>query len=400
MICLCSVAVLLIWWRTDAVSTKLTEQQADAVGRLYNHAPAIVAAVDRRADRSYINLMIDNKIHIRVTGSAYFSGSPGDHALFSGHPTWPKPPKPGEFDYGLWLTRQGFVGTARNGLLLTEQPSDRRFWFSRQLDSWRQTIISRIRRLLPDPEAVFLAGLLIGYRADLPPSLTEQLRRTGTSHVIAVSGANVVIVGGSVLWLARFILYRSRPAFWMTQASIWLFVLLTGASAAAVRGGIAASVMIIARHHGRAPPTGILIFLTAAVMLLLNPFIWADVGWQLSMAAFSGLLYFGPPLSESRGLKRLPRLVQGPAAETTAASIATLPVSMAAFGTLSLTGLIANPLILWLVPTATFAGLGGLLLGAIHPALIGPARLVAWLPLHVILTLICWLSPVPLSWQV
>ena len=390
---------LLIWWRTAQVSNQLNQMRDITVGRFFDHDLATVVALDSRADKVFVTILLSNGARLRVTASPYFTASPGDRHYYSGTPTWPAQPKPGEFDYGRWLIRQGFSGLGRGALSSAREPPNEHFWLARQLYQWRRTIIVQIRRLLPEPEASFLAGLLIGSRADLPESVTEQLRRTGTSHIIAVSGANVVIVGGSMLWLARFILYRPRPAFWLTQTTIWLFVLLTGASAAAVRGGLAASVMITTSHHGRAPPSGTLLFLTASSMLLANPFIYIDVGWQLSMAAFAGLLYFGPPLSESKMLQRLPSLLRGPAAETTAASLATMPVSMASFGTFSLTGLLANPLILWLIPVATFAGLGSLVVVALLPGLWLPARVIAWLPLHIILTFVKWLSPLPLTWQ-
>jgi competence protein ComEC len=390
---------LLIWWRTVQVNYDLNRLRAQTVGQFFDHDLATVIALDSRADKVFVSVQLSNGARLRVTASPYFTARPGDRYFYSGTPTWPAQPKPGEFDYGRWLIRQSFSGLGRGGLSSAREPPDQHLWLARRLSTWRHTIITQIRRLLPEPEASFLAGLLIGSRTDLPASVTEQLRRTGTSHVIAVSGANVVIVGVSVLWLARFILYRPRPAFWLTQTTIWLFVLLTGASAAAVRGGLAASVMITTSHHGRAPPSGTLLFLTAGSMLFVNPFVYIDVGWQLSMAAFAGLLYFGPPLSESRSLQRLPPLLRGPAAETTAASLATMPVSMASFGTFSLTGLIANPLILWLIPVATFMGLGGLIVAALLPGLWLPARLAAWLPLHVILTFVKWLSPLPLTWQ-
>ena len=357
-----------------------------------------IIALDQRADRVYVTAELESGARLRVTASAYFTAEPGDIWLFSGRPTWPERPLPGEFDYGRWLIRQHFSGVSRGGLTSTTSTVNSRQWFVRQLSRWRRCIISQIRWLLPEPEASFLAGLLIGSRADLPVDVTEQLRRTGTSHVIAVSGANVVIIGGSVLWLARFVLQRARPAFWLTLLTIWLFVLLTGASAAAARGGVTATITTITSHHGRDPPAGRLIWLTTWLMLIVNPFIYLDVGWQLSIAAFAGLLFLGPTLTNR--LANWPTAIRRTSAETTAASLATMPISMLSFGTFTLTGLIANPLVLWLIPPATFVGLSALLVTAACPALWLPARIIAWLPLHLALTAIKWLARLPLSWQV
>jgi len=388
-----------IFFRQRQLNDRNNRLRDETITHYWHAAPVTALALDQRADKTFVTIELPNLARVRVTASQYFIAQPGDRLWFTGQPDWPVSPEPGEFDYGQWLIRQGLSGTARNGLERSDQPIDRRLWLPRLLFIWRRQIISQIRQLLPEPEAGFLAGLLIGSRAGLPAATTEELRRTGTSHIIAVSGANVVIVASSTLWLARFVLFRARPAFWFTQIVIWIFVLLTGASAAAVRGGLAATVMITARHYGRAPPAGSILGLTATVMLLQNPYIYFDVGWQLSMAAFAGLLYFGAVLSENPYFQKLPPVIRGSAAETTAASLATMPISMASFGTFSLTGLVANPLILWLIPIATFAGLAGLLTQQISPSLWLPARIIAWLPLHLILALVHLLSPVPLAWQ-
>jgi len=238
----------------------------------------------------------------------------------------------------------------------------------------------RLRReagaLLPEPEASFLLGLLIGERQGLPPELADAFRQTGTSHILAVSGYNVTRLIDIFFILCAGAALRRRRAALIVSAGILAFAAIVGGEASVVRAAIMGCASLLAVLFARRYDGTAALLTAAAAMLAANPFILRhDVGFQLSFAAVWGLHAFGRPLTGK--LNFLPEFlgVRQMAGETLAATIATLPVILHAFGRLPLIGPAANLLVLPLVPWAMALGALSLAAGALWP----PAGLAsAW----------------------
>jgi len=94
---------------------------------------------------------------------------------------------------------------------------------------------NNINQLIPYPQAGLLSGLILGGSAGLPKDLRENFSRTGTTHIIAVSGYNVTIVAEYLMLLGIFLGLWRKQAFWFAVFGILLFVLMTGMTASAVR---------------------------------------------------------------------------------------------------------------------------------------------------------------------
>ena len=157
------------------------------------------------------------------------------------------------------------------------------------------------------------------------------------------------------------------------------FIAVTGASPSMTRAGLIAGLSLLAWYYGRKFHPLVLLPLAAAITVLINPsFAWGDLGWQLSFAAFAGVMILAPLMQRYFFGNEKPGTVRQILGETVAAQIVTLPILIFAFGQFSNVSVIANLLILPFVPLAmllTFiAGVGGLIVPAIADALGAPAQ--------------------------
>ena len=224
--------------------------------------------------------------------------------------------------------------------------------------------------------------------------LVESLRRTGTLHIVAASGMNVTMGAGFLMYFLLLFISR-RWAVWVGILVILVYVLAAGLSASVVRAGIMASLLFISQFFGRQYQSFRIFVMTIAMMLFVKPLWLFDIGWQLSVAATAGLLFLHPrltslsrlspsPQSRNRGnpsspgnlcqsvLRRLWSLIAADFYISLAALLATGPIILVNFGSLSLLAPLINALVLWLI--------GPLMVIGFLMALGGPfATVLSWL---------------------
>ena len=215
-----------------------------------------------------------------------------------------------------------------------------------------------------EPYASFAAGITLGSRRNIPDSLLVDFNRTGTTHIIAVSGYNVTIIIANLGIL--FGLFSRRLKFWGSIVVIIVFVVMTGAVASVVRAGILAGLVAFGRYEGRRIQMTILLLLVAAIMLLFHPYaLKFDISFQLSFLAFAGLVYLGPIIANWKLVRVLPGIIRTSLSDTMAAQIMVLPILIYYFGRVSIVAPIVNILVLWLIPAAMglvfFSGILGLI---------------------------------------
>ena len=310
----------------------------------------------------------------------------GDRLRAMGH--LETPPRFEDFDYRAYLATQGIYSLIRYPRLerlASGQGSP--FWSF--LYSAKEAANQAIARLLPEPAAGLLQGILLGTRTGIPADLYDDFNATGTSHVLVISGANITIVA-ALFSLIFGRLLGKRRAYWLTLAGIALYVLLVGADAAVVRAGLMGGLFVTALYLGRRATAYVSLLATAVLLTLLNPLALWDVGFQLSFAATLSLILFTPLLERwfERGLSRFTgperarrgvRLLSGVLIVTLAAQVLTLPLVAYRFGRLSLVAPLANLLILPVqMPIMIGGGLAAIL--GLVPALQPLAQVVAWLP--------------------
>lgn len=231
-----------------------------------------------------------------------------------------------------------------------------RLFFGRPIFSFKQRFESAISRAVPEPNASFLQGIVLGSRSGMPEGLKEDFRRTGTSHIFAISGWNITvlsqIIGGFFL-----IFFMRKTAFWFTLGAIGVFVILTGASASVMRAAVMGILVLLARRQGRLYQAVNAIVFAGAIMILINPKVLRfDVGFQLSFLATLGLIYISPLLEEKLSKMREFFGMKESLIATLSAAIAILPVAISHFNQLSLAAIPVNMLVLPVVPWAMLAG--------------------------------------------
>ena len=185
------------------------------------------------------------------------------------------------------------------------------------------------------------------------PSFGRPWRRPAITHLTAVSGLNVALVAGGVLVLARRVL-GAQMAVAPTLVAVWLYAVLVGAPPSALRAAAMLTVGLAAQALGRLPDPAVGLALAVAALLAWEPSLAFDLGFQLSVAATAGLVLLTPSLDQAA--RRLPRWLREPLTVTLAAQLATLPIIVTTFQSVSVASLPANLLAAPLVVPITWLG--------------------------------------------
>ncbi|MFH0830918.1 MAG: ComEC/Rec2 family competence protein [Parcubacteria group bacterium] len=237
---------------------------------------------------------------------------------------------------------------------------------TRLIEGIKQWAVTRIDAAIPYPANAVAAGVLFGYRDDLPQRLVADMRASGLSHLLAVSGYNVTIVAALVAGIVgRLVGKRSRTL--LVLIAVVLYVLLCGAGPPVVRAGVMGGIGSLVLLSSRPTQARRALLLATTLLLFWDPYLVRfDVGFKLSVAATAGLVTLGPLLQ--RLSKRLPNPLgtRDAALTSLAASLATLPVVACTFGTIPLYGIAANILAAPLVPVSMLTGCVALL-GGVNP---------------------------------
>jgi competence protein ComEC len=303
--------------------------------------------------------------------------------------------------YGTYLRRIGVAATIRARTL--DRQSGPGATASR-IEILRQASGDALARALPEPEAGLAAGILIGLRDRVDRDLAAAFTTAGVSHVVAISGWNIAIVGAVVAALLRGRLGR-RGRSVVTLAAIVAYTIFAGASASVVRAAVMAGVVILARESGRTGAAATALGWAVTLLLLADPRTIGDAGFQLSVLATAGLIAWGTTLTERlrtwRG-GRLPGWLAESLGVSLAAEAATLPVVLAAFGRLAILAPAVNLAVVPLVPPAmasgTLALVGGWLTLAGVPPILGTLLgLPGWLVLTILVAVVRFSAALPFA---
>lgn len=292
------------------------------------------------------------------------------------------PPSEGDFDYRAYLERHG-VRVLMTRPHIEALPGAAGAWWQRDLLRLNDRARATSLRLIREPHASLLVGILLGVQSTIPEEVLDAFSATGTSHILVISGWNIsVIVAGVTAFLGALKLPRKRAAL-LCLPLIALYVLFVGASPAVLRAALMGSLGVVAVLTDRESDAWTSLLAACAAMALLDPNVLFDIGFQLSALATGGLFAFARPIERvltARGPLTHPLFKWSvePLTATLAASLLSLPILLFHFGNLSLVAPLANVVMLWAVPYAMLFGALAVVAGLL------------WLPLGQLLALGAW----------
>lgn len=212
------------------------------------------------------------------------------------------PPKnPGEFNYKQFLSYQNIHHQA----FLIENDMDvfqskNGVHFKTLAINLRGLIRTKLVEIFPDEEvSSFAEALLVGYKDNLHPELIDSFSKTGTLHVLAVSGLHAGII---FLILSRFLFFLDKvPKGHILKglliiAGMWFYAFVTGLSPSVNRAALMLTCVQIGLLIHRKGNIYNTLSIAAFIMLLYNPLLIVSVSFQLSFTAVLGIVYFQPKI--------------------------------------------------------------------------------------------------------
>jgi len=298
------------------------------------------------------------------------------------------PPQFEDFDYKSYLARQGIYSVIyypNVEVLAHGQGLKPLQW----IYSLREQLSASLARALPEPQGSLAQAILLGLRGNIPDSLYAAFSRTGTAHLLAISGLHISIIIAMLLSFGILVFGRQRSIYiWLTLALVWLYAMLAGMHPPIIRATIMGSLFLIAEYLGRQRSAIIALAFAAAVMVGIQPHILWSVSFQLSFLAMAGLILLYPHFRAwgRKGVASLfgareriaaaGGLITDGFAITLAAIVAVGPLIAYNFGIVSLVALPATffslPALPFIIVTAALVAFVGLLVSL-------AAQILGWL---------------------
>ena len=220
----------------------------------------------------------------------------------------------------------------------------------------------------PDARAL-VPALVVGDDQGMSADLVADFRTCGLTHLAAVSGTNLTLVVGFLLLVARWVGVRARGLVVVGALGVAGFVVLARPEPSVLRAAAMGSVALVGLG-ARGRDTGVrALGVAVLVLLLVDPWLAASVGFALSVLATAGILFLAPPFRDALAAW-LPRWVAEALAVPFAAQLACTPLVAAISAQVSLVAVLANLVVAPVVGPATVLGLLGGVLDLVHP---GPA---------------------------
>jgi competence protein ComEC len=248
----------------------------------------------------------------------------------------------------------------------------------------------------PAPEAGLLMGLALGDDSKLDPVLERDFRATGLSHLLVVSGENVVMVLAPVLALGAALRLSRWPRFTLGLASVAFFVVLTGAEPSVMRAGVMAGLALVGVLLGRPRSSGSILATAVVALLVLDPALVWSVGFQLSVAATAGMVALASPIADR--IRFLPKPLALATGATLAAQAGVTPLLLFHFHEVPLSTVLANVLAFPAVAPSLLLGLLAASAGLVFEPLGRIVAGVALVPMRYLEAVADRLARAPVPW--
>jgi competence protein ComEC len=237
--------------------------------------------------------------------------------------------------------------------------------------------------VLAGPEQGLVRAMVLGDRTGVGTETAEAFRIAGTYHVLALSGTQVALVAGAILWATKRLEATPPAATGLAAATLVFYAIFVGGDVPVVRATVMALVLLAGRALDLDGDLANLLGLAAILLLLHHPSWIGDVGFQLSFAATLGLL-----LLSSAAASRLPRLkwgLQRALAASIAAQAALVPLLLVHFHRLALAALLLNLAAVPLSGAVLVSGFAVVIASVVSTSLAAGLGDLAWICAHALL---------------
>ncbi len=282
---------------------------------------------------------------------------------------------------------------ARGSLLATDQGSDTAWLFFVRGEmqevaeppfylDWANELRVQFRETaatLPGDGAQLVPGLALGDESLVDAGLDDEMKRSGLSHLTAVSGANCALVIAGIMLLGGILRLGRGPRIVSCLIALVLFVVLVTPQPSVLRAAVMAAIVLFSLGASRAARGLPTLCLAVMVLVVLDPWLARSFGFALSVLATAGLLVLASPLA-ARLARWMPAWLAMVISIPLAAQIACQPVLVLLNPTIAPYSVIANILAAPAAPLATILGLAACLLGAIFPPAALAGAWLTWLP--------------------
>lgn len=334
---------------------------------------------------------------ILVRGESFPLFSYGDQVSFEGILKTPEVFDQGNgkvFDYQKYLAKDDMYLTLSfaQGTLISSGHGN---FLKRFVLFLKNNFKERMVQFIQEPESNLARGLLLGDAHSLGKKWEEVFRQVGLSHIVVLSGYNITLVAQFV---SKALYFTPRAvSLWGSITGVVLFSIMVGGGPSVTRAALLAILILVARISGRSFHVGRAFLFVGTVMLLNNPKLLVfDLGFQLSFIATAALIW-GTPLVEKKliwcretfGLRSI-------LASTLATQLAVAPLLLYSTGTISLSGLLVNVLVLPIIPSVMLLCFSSGILGFI-PAISFPIAFISQIALSYVFFVAHIFSKIPFS---
>lgn len=315
---------------------------------------------------------------VKVSGDTLVYAQPvgglryGDNLILSGILARPfNRPGSGKSSYRDYLAHQGVYSIMKASRVM-KLDSRRGSGLKKLALYFKNKTEGVIFKYIRGPAAGIVDAMLLGEKKSVPPFIYDSMIKTGTVHILVVSGFNVGLIFLVITLLLKMIRLPREARIFLAAPLLLLYCLVTGATNPVVRATVMAVVYLFSYLCKREADIYNGLALAALVILILNPQQLFDIGFQLSFASVMAIVYLYPRLESLVGVAKLKihwlKFILDGFLVSLAAWIGVVGLSAYYFKSFAPVTVLAN---VFIVPLATLINLCGLSL--ILAALISPA---------------------------
>ena len=270
-----------------------------------------------------------------------------------------KAKNPSQFDYANYLKNRQVFSTfyvTNNNWKVISKPDNLGGKFLQKLNDTRNNILEHQKKFIKSPNIEVLGGIVFGDDAINPPDeIKNSFINSGLLHILAASGMNVSIIFGIWYFIGCRLRINHRLVVILGALLVAFYTLMTGMGASVLRAAIMIEFIILGKLIDRSANSVSLIFFVAFLMLLYNPAMINDVGFQLSFVVTFALIFYAQPVLE-KITNRAVEFILGAIFVPVIAQLWAAPIQMFYFNSFATYSILANFMIAPFIAVISFLG--------------------------------------------